>query len=148
MIETLPLIIPPHRLYHVSPKEFSFPCREKINEAREWSPWHANGVLGLWCSTFPNMCSPFGKQVYEIIVKEDARKIGLPFTDFQHLTSQMEDFNDLIAFLCGKGDVAYLADSNPYVGEVIILNFDCIDQFNNISHAVPEDVRVSLRIAA
>lgn len=45
----------------------------------------------------------------------------------------MEDFGDLIAFLCGEGDVAYIVDANPYVGEVIVLNFDKITSFDNVT---------------
>lgn len=132
-----------HTLYHVSPKKFDFPCRKKINEAREWSPWHDNGVLGLWASTFPKMCAAFGKHVYRITLGEH-RAIGLPFGEFQRLTSHMEDFTDLIEFLCEQGDVAYLVDANPWVGEVIVLNFDAIDQFEDVTDEELKDVRTKM----
>ena len=134
----------PHTLYHVSPKSFDFPCRQKINEAREWSPWHSNGVLGLWCSTFPKMCNAFGRHVYRVEMKDGHRAIGLPFGQFQRLTSDMEDFTDLIEYLCRAGDVAYLVDANPYVGEVIVLNFDAIEAFVEVTHDIPEDIRVPM----
>lgn len=142
------LEITPHVLFHVSSKQFDFPCRQKINEAREWSEWHANGVLGLWCSTFPKQCAAFGSYVYEVEMSLDAREIGLPFSDFQRLTSNMEDFSDLIEFLCKEGDVAYLIDANPYVGEVIVLNFDKIVGFKDRSGFDLQDNRVPLKVAA
>lgn len=139
------LAFEPHDLYHVSPKLYDFPCRTAINEAREWSQWHANGVLGLWASTFPAMCGKsFGAQTYHVEMKEGARRIGLPFGAFQKLTSDMEDFTDLIHFLCREGDVAYLVDGQPYVGEVIVLNFDQIARFTNVTGHDLKDVKVPM----
>lgn len=138
------LVYDPHTLYHVSPKLFDFPSRVEINKAREWSRWHANGVLGLWCSTRPNMCSPFGKHVYEVTLKEGCRRIGLPFREFSELTSQAEDFDPIIDYLCAEGDVAYLVDAIPEVGEVIVLNFDQIATFIEVTDGSPKDFKASL----
>jgi hypothetical protein len=139
------LTIDPHPLYHVSPKLFDFPSREEINRAREWSPWHANGVLGLWCSTFPMMCSPFGKQIYQVEMSSKAKVIGLPFGEFQRLTERMEDFDELIDYLTKQGDVAYIVDANPFVGEVIVLNFEMIKSFENVTGSELKDRRFPLR---
>jgi hypothetical protein len=136
----------PHVLYHVSPKLFDFPSRDEINKAREWSRWHANGVLGLWCSTFPRMCSAFGTYTYRVELREDARRIGLTIEDFCDLTSNMKDFTDTIAFLTQQGDMAYIIDINPHVGEVIILNFDCIASFTNVTGSDLKDERILLTL--
>lgn len=136
----------PHVLYHVSPKLFEFPCRNEIVAARAWSQWHKNGVLGLWASTYPKMCSNFGGNVYRITMKESARKIGLPFGPFQKLTSALDEFEVLIDFLCKEGDVAYLIDARKKVGEVIVLNFDAIAGFENVTGTELFDIDVPLTL--
>jgi hypothetical protein len=145
MIGLLDVDLPPHCLYHASPKSFQFPSREAIFAAREWSPWHANGVLGLWCSTFPKMCSNFGQHTYRVAVRDGCRRVGLPFEDFYHLTHDREDFSDLIAYLCERADVAYLVDANPFIGEVIVLNFSEIESFDEVTGTALEDLRIPLR---
>lgn len=132
MFELFDITVAPHSLYHVSPKKFDFPCRQKINEAREWSRWHANGVLGLWCSTFPKMCGGFGKHTYQVDIKDGAAIKGVHLKEFFNVTSDMEDFSDLIACLENQVDVLYVVDSNPHVGEVIVINFAAIDNFMEV----------------
>lgn len=141
------LALDPHQLYHVSPKLFDFPCRTKINEAREWSQWHSNGVLGLWTSTFPNMCKGFGTYSYAVDIKEGSRRIGLPFEDFRKLTCYMEEYTDLIAYLCKHGDVAYLIDATDNIGEVIVLNFNMISRFENVTGSDLADIRYQIKYA-
>lgn len=144
MIDIIPdLDFDPHILYHVSPKLFDRPCRDEINRAREWSPWHSNGVLGLWCSTLPEMCSAFGTHTYMVDLHEGARCFGLALDQFQKLTSHAEDYAPIIDYLLGAGDVAYIIDSNPHVGEVIVLNLDTIRVFERMTHPV-RDRRVRL----
>lgn len=128
----------PHVLYHVSPMKFDFPSREQINAAREWSRWHANGVLGLWCSTFPNMCSPFGKHIYRIVLKPEAVCKGLPFRALFNTTSKLEtldEFQPIIDEMRGATDVLYVKDGHDEVGEVIILNFEAIESFEEVFEA-------------
>lgn len=135
----------PHILYHVSPKSFEFPSREHINAAREWSRWHANGVLGLWCSTFPNMCSPFGKHIYKITLKVDARLRGLPFGVLYKTTCDLKtlaQFQPMIDEMCAVADVLYVVDRQPIVGEVIIMNFDAIETFEEVVSAEDRKIRL------
>ena len=129
------ICIDPHDLYHVSPKLFEFPTREAINGAREWSRWHANGVLGLWCSTMPDMCSPFGKHVYKIVLKPGAIVKGLPFGVLYKTTCHLEgveNYQPIIDEMCAAADVLYVVDNLPKVGEVIIMNFDAIERFEEV----------------
>lgn len=135
MFDLIDITFDPHTLYHVSPKQYDFPCRQKINEAREWSRWHANGVMGLWCSTLPNMCMGFGKHIYQVDIKEDAIIKGVSLQQLFDVTSEMEDFSELIAGLENKVDVIYVVDSNPYVGEVIVINFSSIKNFTEVNEA-------------
>lgn len=128
----------PHVLYHVSSRKFDFPNRAEINAAREWSRWHANGVLGLWCSTFPNMCAPFGKHIYRIVLKPEAVCKGLPFRALFNTTSKLEtldEFQPIIDEMCGATDVLYVKDSRDIVGEVIIVNFNAIETFEEVDAA-------------
>lgn len=140
--------VDPHVLYHVSPNKFVFPSRAQINEAREWSHWHPNGLLGLWCSTFPNMCSPFGKHIYKVTLKPDAIRRGLPFGALykgtSHLTS-LEEFQPIIDDISQAADVVYVKDSRDAVGEVIIFNFDAIEKFEEVEAA--DDLEVRLEAA-
>lgn len=133
-----------HPLYHVSPKEFDFPCREEINRAREWSRWHPNGVLGLWCSTRPNSCSTFGQYRYRVDIKENATRFGVGLEDFYNLTNHVDDYASIIQWLCSNGDVLYILDSWECVGEVVILNFDAISNFSAETENV-EDRNYRLR---
>lgn len=147
LLLTPELEIPQHTLYHVSPKLFDFPCRKAIFEAREWSQWHPNGVLGLWTSTFPKMCSAFGQHVYRIDLADSARRIGIDFESFYDVASKMDDESDwmpLINWLCVQGDVAYLIDANDHVGEVIILNFKQIKSFQNVTGQPLTDMRIPI----
>ncbi len=135
----------PHVLYHVSPRQFEFPSREQINAAREWSRWHPNGLLGLWCSTCPNMCSPFGNHTYKIVMKADARCRGLPFPVLYKTTCKLEtleDFQPMIDEMCAVADVLYVKDKVDYVSEVIILNFDAIESFEEVDAAEDRQVRL------
>ena len=128
----------PHVLYHVSPMKFDFPSREQINAAREWSKWHANGVLGLWCSTFPNMCASFGQHIYRIVMKPDAVRKGLPFGVLFKTTSKLEtldEFQPIIDDFCAAADIVYVKDGRDVVGEVIIFNFDAIETFEEVDAA-------------
>lgn len=139
--DLFPISFDPHALYHVSPKKFDFPNRAEINAAREWSRWHANGVLGLWCSTRPNMCAPFGKHIYKIALKPDAVCKGLPFKVLFQTTSSLEgldEFQPIIDEMCGAADVLYVKDGHDEVGEVIILNFDVIESFEEVFEAEDE----------
>ena len=140
------IITEPHDLYHISPRKFDFPTRDAINGAREWSRWHANGVLGLWCSTFPARCAPFGKHIYKIVLKPGAIVKGLPFGVLYKTTSGLEgieNYQPIIDEMCAATDVLYIVDNLPMVGEVIIMNFDAIESFEEVETA--EDVEVSLR---
>lgn len=135
----------PHDLYHVSPLKFDFPCREQINGAREWSRWHANGVLGLWCSTMPMMCSPFGKHVYKIVLKPGAVVKGLPFGVLYKTTCHLEgveNYQPIIDEMGAAADVLYVVDNLPKVGEVIIMNFDAIEIFEEVASFEDRECRL------
>ncbi len=93
------------------------------------------------------MCGNFGSYVYRVELHKDARRVGLPFGDFQRLTGPMEDFSDLIMYLCSECDAAYLIDANPYVGEVIVMNFDCIETFTNVTGEELKDERIPLKLS-
>ncbi len=146
MIPILEITTPEHTLYHVSPKLFNFPSRVEISRAREWSPWHPNGVLGVWCSTFPVMCRGFGSNVYRVGLSPDARRVGLPFEQFQKLTSPMLEFDPLIEYLSQCGDVMYLADASEDIGEVIVVNLDAITSWENVTEEKLTDIRYPLSI--
>lgn len=130
--------VDPHVLYHVSPRKFDFPNRAEINAAREWSQWHPNGLLGLWCSTAPKMCAGFGKHVYRVVLKPEAVRKGLAFgtlylgtRDLEHL----EQFQPMIDDISQSADVVYIKDGYDVVGEVIIFNFDAISEFVEVDGA-------------
>ena len=77
-------------------------------------------------------------------MKPDARVIGVPYTPFRRLTSDMADFTDLVAFLSEQGDIVYIVDATPHIGEVIILNMDAIDRFENVSDHDPRNKKLTL----
>lgn len=143
MFNLINVSVGPHELFHRSPKLFDFPCRQKINDAREWSPWHANGVMGLWCSTIPNSgCSEFGEYTYKISINPNATIKGVHLKELYAVTHDMEDFSELIEHLENNVDVLYVIDGYPLVGEVIIINFSSIASFELVDKA--EDRRVPL----
>lgn len=82
------------------------------------------------------MCSPFGKHVYKIVLKPGAIVKGLPFGVLYKTTSGLEgieNYQPIIDEMCGVCDVLYIVDNLPKVGEVIIMNFDAIESFEEVT---------------
>ena len=137
-----------HPIYHRSNQNIIKPTYEGIDEARSWSKTHHNSVLGLWGSTLPELCSSFGKYNYLISVKEDAVRLGLVYSDWKSLGCDIyHDCEDFIRLrnkiLYDKSlDIIYILDSG-YVGEIIIVNLDCIESVTEVG-SVP-DRRYSLK---
>lgn len=137
-----------HPIYHRSNQDFKVPTYEMIDSARQWSTTHHNSVLGLWGSTLPELCSSFGKYNYLISVKEDAVRLGLDYSDWKSLGCDIyHDYEDFIKLrnkiLSDKSlDIIYILDSG-YVGEIIIVNLDCIESVIEVG-SVP-DRRYSLK---
>lgn len=129
-----------HLLFHVSPCEFERPQEEflLIN-----TRWHDNGALGLWCSTFPNMCSGFGKHVYKVIPEVDINIFGWGYSDFKnfcignHLkhndVKSRNEYIEIRKYLLNKNiDIIYIIDCTGFVGEVIFLNYNKIKIFEKV----------------
>lgn len=136
-----------HSLIHVTNYKYDKPCNQKILENRSERTTHDNSVLGIWSSTFPIMCSSFGQYSLQIIFKNDSICLGLTYRDLFNLThnSSIETLLKLKNYLLNFCDVLYILDANKYVGEVIILNLDCIDNMIDVSNHNLKDQRFFLK---
>lgn len=117
-------------LYHRSSKLFERPCWDKIREAREWSSYHPNGQLGLWCAPF-SAGEGFGQYIYQVTIHGDAVKKAISLSDLYRLTSELEEWEEFVPlkkFLYDNGiDILFVSDATERAGEIIVLNFDKID---------------------
>jgi len=125
----------PHPLYHVSPKTFDMPSYEMVDDARNWSHTHHNSVLGLWTSTYPEMCSAFGPLTYEVHLKDQPiKRLGLSYEEWCKLGMHTLDYHQQFVTLRKHileneiVDIIYIADATKSVSEVIIVDFDVIDK--------------------
>ena len=131
--------------YHRSNNDFVFP---EENILTENTNWHSNGAMGLWCSTFPNMCECFGEYCYEVKVCSDARWVGWAYNDFydtcQGISSRLDYLTLRENFLRNGIDVIFIVDASENINEVIILNYRIIT-FNKVRN-IPKDVKYTLTL--
>lgn len=132
------------KIYHASPKKFTFPTYEETIKNRTN---HINGTLGLWVSLSPSWISGFGKNIYEIDVL-DTDCSTLPTSElflwektFQKQNSSYQNYDedgfiyyqDLRQKLLKEHKIVLFKELNSNVDMGIILNFECIKQFSLIS---------------
>lgn len=129
-LEFYDIRIPSHKLYHCSSKEFDRPTYQDIDDARSWSQTHHNSVLGLWCSTYPEMCRGFGPLTYECNIQESAKLVGITYEQWFMLGTKIyrshQSFINLRNYLLTtlNIDAIYITDASNLIGEVIVVNFD------------------------
>lgn len=122
-----------HTLYHRSNKVFDRPDESMIIDARSWSDTHHNSVIGLWASTYPEMCASFGKLNYKLTIKPGTTCLGITYEQWFKLGTKVlythQEFSDLRFNLLKDNvvDILYIIDATNRVNEVIVVNFDCIE---------------------
>lgn len=133
----------PHDLYHKTNAEI-----EKLDESflKKETPWHTNGALGLWCSTFPEeKCHSFGNFCYKILFNNKVRVCkGWIYDDFYKYCCRdkdgprtREDYIKVRKYLLENGiDLIYIIDSSRSINEVIILNYDCVLKVDKVDFGV------------
>lgn len=128
-----------HDIYHCSPKMYETPSYALIDDARSWSQTHHNSVLGLWGSTFPNRCSAFGPFTYRIDIKPGATRYGITYGQWYELGTKIlydhSQFVMLREFMLEQklADILYITDASRCVGEIIIVNLDCIKKMELVT---------------
>lgn len=136
-----------HKIYHVTDYEWTKPCHKKIVSLRNERWTHQNSVLGLWCSTLPKLCKGFGKNTFELSIKNDSISLGLTYDDLVKLTSNLsvDATLNLRKYLIDFADVIYILDNNKTIGEIIILNFDSIEKVVNVSLDDVKDIKYKIK---
>lgn len=128
MFKLLKISYEEHPLYHRT-KAVIRSLDEKFLQYE--TDWHNNGAIGLWCSTYPKMCSGFGQNCYEVKLKPSAKRFGMSLEDLKRLSyerSSRESYSDLRKYCLDNGfDVLYIKDRLDSVGEVIIINYDQVE---------------------
>lgn len=135
-----------HEIFHVTNYKYDKANHEEILNNRKERTTHNNSVLGIWCSTLPKLCSSFGKYTLNIFLKENTNCLGFNYDDLYELThkASIEDILKLKTYLLNFTDVLYIIDRNRHVGEIIILNFDCIENMIDVSDHNLKDQRFTL----
>lgn len=142
----------PIHFFHVSNTKFDKPCINTINNVRDKRDTHDNSVLGLWVSTYPNMCSSFGNHTYQFKLKDNTTFKGILLEEFFRLCTRgnngdklsLEQYNHLRNEWMKTTDVIFILDASQGINEVIILNLDVIDDFTHITD-IPKDKHYSLK---
>ncbi len=136
-----------HELFHVTDYKYEKPDHKEILNNRKERTTHDNSVLGIWSSTFPKLCSTFGKYTLNVSLKENTNCLGLNYDDLYKLThrSSVEEILRLKTYLLNFADVLYVIDRNRHIGEVIILNLDSIEFMIDVSNQDLKDERFSLK---
>lgn len=129
--------------YHYSPYEFDVPSYNKVIENRPNRGTHSNSYLGLWSCTFPSFFkgdNEFGTYVYKITFKPDIKVGYLRSSDFFRYCNNIEFSEQYIdehyKYIKLGYDVIVILDhfmgEKLHLGEIITLNFDCIDVFERV----------------
>lgn len=137
-----------HELFHVTDYKYDFASHEKILHNRKERTTHDNSVLGIWSSTFPKMCSTFGKYTLNVSLKENTNCLGLTYDDLYKLThkTSLEELLKLKTYLLKFADVLYVIDRSKHVGEIIILNLDSIESMIDVSNQNLKNERFKIKI--
>lgn len=121
-----------HLLYHMSSVKFDFPSMDEIDKNKDGCD---KRILGLWATGKPGLTG-FGNFCYEIEMKDDAVLKGLDISSLVkfHFSLDPDDdpiekYKELRKLFQTEADVVFLLDSNPQIGEVVIVNFDKIKSF-------------------
>lgn len=143
MFKLLQIEYEEHPLYHRT-KAVIESLDEKFLQYE--TDWHNNGAIGLWCSTYPRLCSNFGQNCYEIKLKPDTKRYGMSLEDLKKLSDERplrQSYSDLRKYcLDNKFDVLYIKDRWDLVGEVIIINYDQVESISLVEP--PEDKEYKL----
>ena len=133
-------------LYHVTSQVYERPTWEGSRDflyspAARWENGthkHANGILGLWASPYPERCMGFGPHVAKVDFHEDYRPIVMPLKQLMGFHIEMDEdldqFGELEAYqdireqLLPLGDVLFVGDAHG-IGEVVVLNYEVIENF-------------------
>lgn len=134
MFTALDIVLEDHKLYHRTDAVIG-KLDEKFLEIE--TRWHSNGSMGLWCSTLPNFCEPFGQNCYEVVFKDSIKRVGWEFGQFFKFCRDRLDrfaYQDLREYCLGAGiDVIYLVEYRPHINEVIVINYDAVDRLDLVS---------------
>lgn len=145
MFNRLKLDYDVHPLYHRTSAFIS-----KLDEQflQYETTWHNNGAIGLWCSTYPQMCRGFGDNCYLVKLKPDVSRYGLSLEDLKKLSWERQTrqaYSDLRQHCLDTGiDVLYVVDRNPFVGEVIIVNYDKVQSLELVESPGDKDYRLEV----
>lgn len=145
--------------YHYSPYTFEKPSYEEVVKNRPNRQTHSNSYLGLWSCTFPKLFErggddEFGCNVYKIIYKPDIQVGFVFYSDFvrycRAIENPLEYITERDRFMREGYDVIVVVDkfyNNKYhhLGEIITLNFDCIDVFEKIVYDKSLDTNYNLK---
>lgn len=105
-----------------------------------------NGALGLWISPFPELCRPFGPHWAEVKLHKGFDPIVMPVRQLMsyHLqlkgipsSEQVHIYAALREDLLDLGDVLFIHDATG-IGEVVVLNYDAIAEFEYQTGPIPE----------
>lgn len=143
MFKLLQIEYEEHQLYHRTKAVIEFLDERFLQYETDW---HNNGATGLWCSTYPRMCSNFGPNCYEIKLKRDTKRYGMSLEDLKKLSyerSSRQSYSDLRKYcLDNRFDVLYIIDRWNLVGEVIIVNYHQVESILLVEP--PEDKQYKL----
>lgn len=146
MFKLLQIEYEEHPLYHRT-KAVIEALNEKFLQYE--TDWHNNGAIGLWCSTYPRMCSGFGPNCYEIKLKLATKRYGMSLEDLKKLSdkrSSRESYSDLRKYcLDNSFDVLYIKDRWDKVGEVIIINYEQVESISLVEPPEDKDYKLEVK---
>lgn len=131
-LDTLPTF------YHLSQSKFEFPVDPIRENYGADSDRHPKASLGFWLCPDASMVGNLGQYTYEVVLKPTARKLTLPIRDLVRFyrdrikLNHEEVLNATFEYretLRKDYDVVFLDDADGSIGEVIVLNLDCIETF-------------------
>jgi hypothetical protein len=141
-----------HILYHISSFNFDLPEEKFLLPETNC---HNNGALGLWSSTQPISLQSFGSFSYRFNLSTDSTIIGWEIGDFFNFCSgrknssngveTRKEYIEIRNYLIKKGiDAIYILDTSNWIKEVIVLNYDKIENFHLKSAS--KDYRIPIKI--
>lgn len=146
------LEIEDHSLYHVSSFNFDFPNKDFLPIETDY---HNNGALGLWSSTQPILLQNFGAFSYKFNLSKDSIIIGWEIGDFFDFCSgrnnfisgveTREEYIQIRNYLIEKGiDAIYILDNSECIKEVIVLNYEKIENFHLTNRAKDQQIPIKI----
>lgn len=121
-------------LFHVTSAPFKKPDFDIARKKLAHEDGQPKGILGFWLSQDPGMCSSFGDWAAQIAIQPGARPVGMDCELLRQFHDAVDDeqtqtqdqlltrYETLRERLKAHGDVLFILDARPAVGEVVVLN--------------------------